>query len=35
MTAFTNEEAFAELYYTRQIIKEMLGVTPLCWYVSK
>ncbi|CAD6567069.1 MAG: hypothetical protein TREMPRED_003292 [Tremellales sp. Tagirdzhanova-0007] len=31
MTSFTNEEAFAELYYTRQMIKEMLGVTPLCW----
>lgn len=31
MTAFTNEEAFAELYYARKAIKEVLGVTPLCW----
>ncbi|EJT97057.1 carbohydrate esterase family 4 protein [Dacryopinax primogenitus] len=31
MTAFTNEEVFAELYYTRSIIKDILGVTPLCW----
>jgi hypothetical protein len=31
MTAFTNEEAFAELYYTRKAIKDVLGVTPLCW----
>ncbi|RXK41614.1 hypothetical protein M231_01113 [Tremella mesenterica] len=31
MTAFTNDVAFAELYYARQIIKDILGVTPLCW----
>lgn len=31
MTSFTNEQAFAELYYTRRIIKDLLGVTPLCW----
>lgn len=31
MTSFTNEEAFAELWYTRKIIKDILGVTPLCW----
>ncbi|WRT69346.1 uncharacterized protein IL334_006330 [Kwoniella shivajii] len=31
MTSFTNEEAFAELYYTRKAIKEVLGVTPTCW----
>ncbi|ORX37796.1 hypothetical protein BD324DRAFT_641891 [Kockovaella imperatae] len=31
MTSFTNEVAFAELYYTRKIITELFGVTPLCW----
>lgn len=31
MTSFTNEIAFAELYYTRKIIKDIIGVTPLCW----
>ncbi|WWC65510.1 uncharacterized protein I303_108128 [Kwoniella dejecticola CBS 10117] len=31
MTSFSNEEAFAELYYTRKAIKEVLGVTPTCW----
>ncbi|KAL7420139.1 chitin deacetylase [Cryptotrichosporon argae] len=31
MTALSNEEVFAELYYTRSIIKEILGVTPTCW----
>ena len=31
MTAFSNEVAFAELYYTRKVIKELLGVTPKCW----
>ncbi|EIW68334.1 chitin deacetylase 2 [Tremella mesenterica] len=31
MTSFTNEAAFAELYYTQKAIKEILGVTPLCW----
>jgi peptidoglycan/xylan/chitin deacetylase (PgdA/CDA1 family) len=31
MTALTNEQAFAELYYSRKIIKDILGVTPLCW----
>ncbi|KAL1410522.1 hypothetical protein Q8F55_004535 [Vanrija albida] len=31
MTALTNEQVFAELYYTRQVIKEVIGVTPTCW----
>ena len=31
MTAFSNQQAFAELYYTRSIIKDLLGVTPKCW----
>jgi peptidoglycan/xylan/chitin deacetylase (PgdA/CDA1 family) len=31
MTALTNEQAFAELYYTRKAIKLVTGVTPLSW----
>jgi peptidoglycan/xylan/chitin deacetylase (PgdA/CDA1 family) len=31
MTSFSSEDAFAELYYTREVIKEILGVTPTCW----
>ncbi|KAM0751267.1 chitin deacetylase-like manno protein MP98 [Meredithblackwellia eburnea MCA 4105] len=31
MTALTNEQAFAELYYTKKIIKELTGVTVRCW----
>ena len=31
MTAFSNENAFAELYYTQKIIHDILGVTPTCW----
>lgn len=31
MTSLSNEEVFAELYYTRKIIKEVVGVTPRCW----
>ncbi|GMK59464.1 hypothetical protein CspeluHIS016_0800700 [Cutaneotrichosporon spelunceum] len=31
MTTLTNEAAFAELYYTRQAIKAVTGVTPKCW----
>lgn len=31
MTALSNEQVFAELYYTQRIIKDVLGVTPLCW----
>lgn len=33
MTSLTNEEVFAELYYTRQLIKDLMGVTPKCWWV--
>ncbi|KAF7332270.1 Carbohydrate esterase family 4 protein [Mycena kentingensis (nom. inval.)] len=31
MTAFTNEQAFAELWYTMQAIKLVTGYTPRCW----
>lgn len=31
MTATTSEQAFAELYYTMQAIKLVVGVTPTCW----
>lgn len=31
MTALTNEQVFAELYYTRKIIKDLLNVTATCW----
>ncbi|KAK7039626.1 hypothetical protein R3P38DRAFT_2900824, partial [Favolaschia claudopus] len=31
MTAFTNEQAYGELYYTMQAIKLVTGVTPTCW----
>ncbi|WWD15610.1 hypothetical protein CI109_100032 [Kwoniella shandongensis] len=31
MTSMTNEEAFAELYYTRKSIQTVAGVTPMCW----
>lgn len=31
MTTLTNEAAFSELYYTRQAIKAVTGVTPKCW----
>ncbi|KAI6002283.1 carbohydrate esterase family 4 protein [Pisolithus orientalis] len=31
MTALTNEEAFAELYYTMQLMELVIGVTPTCW----
>ncbi|CAG8541437.1 9542_t:CDS:2 [Cetraspora pellucida] len=31
MTTLTNEQALAELYYTKKIIKYVMGVTPLCW----
>ena len=31
MTSLTNEQVFAELYYTREIIKDVIGVTPRCW----
>ncbi|KIJ67375.1 carbohydrate esterase family 4 protein [Hydnomerulius pinastri MD-312] len=31
MTSLTNEEVFAEFYYTMQAIKLVVGVTPTCW----
>lgn len=31
MTSLTNEQAFAELWYTMQMIKLVVGVTPTCW----
>lgn len=31
MTALSNEEAFAELWYSRKAIKDLLGVTTQCW----
>ncbi|KAJ6559301.1 hypothetical protein B0H10DRAFT_1894269 [Mycena sp. CBHHK59/15] len=31
MTTFTNEGAFAELWYTLQAIKLVTGYTPKCW----
>ena len=27
----TNEEAFAELYFTKKAIKEIMGITVQCW----
>ncbi|KAF7314242.1 Carbohydrate esterase family 4 protein [Mycena kentingensis (nom. inval.)] len=34
MTRLSNEQAFAELWYTIKIIKLVTGVTPTCWRVS-
>jgi len=31
MTSLTNEEAFAELYYSKKAIKDVIGVTVQCW----
>lgn len=31
MTGLTNEQAFAELYYSKKAIKDVLGVTVQCW----
>jgi len=31
MTTLTNQEVLGELYYTRKVIKYVIGVTPLCW----
>jgi len=31
MTAFQSEDAFAELWYTMNAIKLVIGVTPTCW----
>jgi len=31
MTTLSNEQVFAELYYTIKAIKSIVGVTPRCW----
>jgi hypothetical protein len=31
MTSLTNEEVFAEFYYSKKAIKDVLGVTVQCW----
>ncbi|KAL4076622.1 carbohydrate esterase family 4 protein [Scleroderma yunnanense] len=31
LTALTNDQAFAEFWYTMKIIKLAIGVTPTCW----
>lgn len=31
MTSLTNEQAFAELYYSKKAIKDVIGVTVQCW----
>lgn len=31
MTSFSDDQVFAELYYTRKAIKDIIGVTPKCW----
>ncbi|GAA5948590.1 hypothetical protein JCM3765_004937 [Sporobolomyces pararoseus] len=31
MTSMTNEQAFAELYYSKKAIKDVLGITVRCW----
>ncbi|SHO80002.1 Similar to S.cerevisiae protein CDA2 (Chitin deacetylase) [Malassezia sympodialis ATCC 42132] len=31
MTTLSNEQVFAELFYTIRVIKAVLGVTPTCW----
>lgn len=31
MTGLTNEQVFAELYFSKKIIKDVLGVTVQCW----
>ncbi|GAA5909346.1 uncharacterized protein JCM6883_005847 [Sporobolomyces salmoneus] len=31
MTAMTNEQAFAELYFSKKAIKDVLGITVRCW----
>lgn len=31
MTSLTNEEVFAEFYYTMKAINLVIGVTPTCW----
>jgi hypothetical protein len=31
MTSLTNEQVFAELYYSKKAIKDVMGVTVQCW----
>ena len=31
MTGLTNEQVFAELYFSKKAIKEVTGVTVRCW----
>lgn len=31
MTALTNEQAFAELYFSKRILKDVMGITVQCW----
>ncbi|BGP42244.1 hypothetical protein JCM10450v2_006336 [Rhodotorula kratochvilovae] len=31
MTSLSNEQAFAELYYSKKAIKDVIGVTVQCW----
>jgi peptidoglycan/xylan/chitin deacetylase (PgdA/CDA1 family) len=31
MTSLTNEQAFAELYFSKKLIHDVLGVTVTCW----
>ena len=31
MTSLSNEQVFAELYYSKKAIKDVLGVTVQCW----
>lgn len=31
MTTLTNQQVLGELYYTKKVIKYVVGVTPLCW----
>ncbi|WFD41101.1 uncharacterized protein MJAP1_004095 [Malassezia japonica] len=31
MTTLSNEQVFAELYYSGKVIKKVMGVTPRCW----
>ncbi|WFD40790.1 uncharacterized protein MJAP1_003779 [Malassezia japonica] len=31
MTTLSNEQVFAELYYTSKVIKQIIGITPSCW----
>ena len=34
-TALTNEQMFAELWYTRKAIKAVTGITPTTWWVPQ